>query len=74
MCINCLLPDAAGDIRVWNITSGDCLKVIEGHQRGIASIQIDKGMVVSAGSDCTIRVFDLETGTSFLLLSSCKQT
>lgn len=56
-------------IRVWNTTTGQCLRQLMGHQKGIACIQTNGKQVVSGGSDSTIRIHDLGTGTEVTSLT-----
>lgn len=61
---------ASGDrtIRIWDLTTGICTKVIIGHQKGIACVQYDGKRVVSGSSDNTIRIYDPLTGTEVATL------
>ncbi|KAI5307196.1 hypothetical protein KEM56_003116 [Ascosphaera pollenicola] len=56
---------ASGDrsIRVWNIRTGECIRIFTGHVKGIACVQTDGRTVISGSNDCTIRVFSRKNGT-----------
>lgn len=49
------LASASGDakIRVWNLVSGQCEKVFEGHERGLACVEFKGEYVVSGSNDKT---------------------
>jgi WD40 repeat protein len=55
-------------IRLWNITTGECLKLFEGHSRYVLSIAatptVYQGtpLIASGSTDQTIKLWDLETG------------
>ncbi len=56
------LPGAV--MRLWNLESGACLAVLEGHAgeiRGVA-VSADFTLAISASSDKTLRLWDLESG------------
>jgi NACHT domain- and WD repeat-containing protein len=51
-------------LRVWDLESGACLRVIEGHLGSIACVWLTtSGLVVSGSADKTVRVWNLESGT-----------
>jgi WD40 repeat protein len=58
-----LAPEASGDdtLRVWDLESGKCLKVLHGHTRRVISavINTDGRRVVSGSDDSTLRVWDV---------------
>ena len=56
---NGLIVSASGDrtIKIWSLASGEELRTISGHLRGIACIQFDGKLIVSGSSDQTIRVW-----------------
>lgn len=55
--------DEAGGLRVWDLELGDCTNVLAGHCGGINALATAPGSVlVSASSDGTCRVWDLQQG------------
>ena len=57
-------------LRVWDITTGESLAVLEGHQSWVNSIAItpDGSKVISGSRDNTLRVWDIATGESLAVL------
>jgi WD40 repeat protein len=53
-----------GKIRLWEVSSGECQKVFEGHRGSVNSIawSPDGRRLVSGGDDGTIRVWEVATG------------
>jgi WD40 repeat protein len=50
-------------IRMWDITSGQCIKTLTGHTDTVCSIiQLNNGNIASGSSDKTIRVWDITSG------------
>jgi WD40 repeat protein len=47
---------------VWSLKSGDCLRVLEGHQGPVRCVRFDKEYVVSSSDDCTVRTWRLNSG------------
>ena len=47
-------------IRVWNMRSGECVRLMQGHTGGIWCLQFDKEKVVSGAWDTTIKVWDMK--------------
>ena len=52
-------------LQVWNTTTCEFVRTLNGHKRGIACLQYRDRLVVSGSSDNTIRFF---TSSYFLLL------
>lgn len=49
-------------IQMWNVDTGECLRIFRGHQQQIYSVAFD-GLRVATGSlDSTVRLWDAETG------------
>ena len=51
------IVSGSGDhtIKVWNTSTGELVRTLEGHERGIACLQYKDQLVVSGGSDNSIR-------------------
>jgi len=56
-----VVVSASGDktIKVWSFDTGECLRTLYGHARGIACIQLEGNCVISGSSDRTIKVWDI---------------
>ena len=65
-----LSADSDGILRMWDLKSGECLKVLVGHTNTIFSValSVDGCRAVSAGSDKTLRVWDLASGVCLKVL------
>ncbi|KAG0221636.1 hypothetical protein BGX31_009658, partial [Mortierella sp. GBA43] len=59
-----VVVSASGDktIKIWSFETGECLRTLEGHARGIACIQFEGNIVVSGSSDRSIRIWDVARG------------
>ncbi len=55
--------DSDGMLRWWEVQSGECVRVREGHQRAIQALRIspDGRRLASCGDDSAIQVWDLES-------------
>ena len=53
-----------GSMRVWEVDSGESLKVLDGHSDWVMSahFNLSGSLIVSASYDKTIRIWDTETG------------
>ncbi|XP_039357404.1 CMT1A duplicated region transcript 1 protein isoform X2 [Mauremys reevesii] len=49
-------------IRCWNIFTGVCVKILNGHSGTITCLDVYKNRVVSGARDCMVKVWDLSTG------------
>ncbi|XP_077183645.1 F-box and WD repeat domain containing protein 10B [Paroedura picta] len=49
-------------IRMWNINTGACMKMFNGHTGTIICLDLHKNKFVSGAKDCTAKMWDIETG------------
>ena len=51
-------------VRLWEVESGRCLRVLEGHSGSVWSVawSPDGGHALSGSDDNTVRLWDVETG------------
>ncbi|KAJ7316130.1 hypothetical protein JRQ81_002292 [Phrynocephalus forsythii] len=49
-------------IRMWNIITGTCVKIFNGHSGSITCLDLYKTKFVSGSKDCTAKMWDIETG------------
>jgi F-box and WD-40 domain protein CDC4 len=49
-------------LRVWDLETGECLKVLEGHEKTIRSMAVHGDIVVSGSYDNDARVWNSKTG------------
>jgi len=62
-------------VRIWNTTTGECLSVLEGHNKGVASVAYNPhgSQVVSAGEDGIVRIWDATTGECLQIIDNDKE-
>ena len=54
---------ADASLRVWNMYTGECLLLLEGHQSPVTCIlALRNGLLASGSADMTLRVWDPSTG------------
>ena len=53
-----------GIVRLWDVTSGHCLSVFQGHSHSVQALCIsrDKRRALSGSRDATIRIWDIASG------------
>ncbi|MBX3718688.1 MAG: WD40 repeat domain-containing protein [Parachlamydiales bacterium] len=49
-------------IRIWDSTTGKCVKELVGHDAPISCLAACNGMIISGSFDHTIKIWDLESG------------
>ncbi|NJS09874.1 MAG: hypothetical protein HC789_05555, partial [Microcoleus sp. CSU_2_2] len=61
-----------GTVRLWDISTGECLKILQGHTSRINYVAFSSnGKIIAACSrDGTIRLWDFETGECLKILKS----
>ena len=67
-------PPRSGDatLRVWDVNTGKCLRVLEGHSDYVRTVAvIADGKVASGGDDCDVRVWRTSDGTSAARAGRC---
>ena len=57
-------------VRLWEVETGRCLRVLEGHTASVLSVawSPDGRQALSAGADRTVRLWDVETGRCLRVL------
>jgi WD40 repeat protein/3',5'-cyclic AMP phosphodiesterase CpdA len=52
------------NVRIWDVNTGQCLKVLEGHSKGVRSVNFSPNgqFLASGGDDHTIMLWDIESG------------
>ncbi|KAJ2357073.1 hypothetical protein IWW50_002194 [Coemansia erecta] len=60
-----MLVSASGDrtIKLWNLATRECVRTLDEHTRGVATLDFDGTYIVSGSSDRSIRVWNARTGT-----------
>ncbi|KAI8811357.1 quinon protein alcohol dehydrogenase-like superfamily [Cladochytrium replicatum] len=48
-------------VRIWNLNTGACEKVLTGHRGIVNALQFDETKLVTGSSDCTIKIWSLRT-------------
>lgn len=57
-------------IKIWDLESGQEIRTLDGHTRGIRSLQMDEQKLVSASLDGTVKFWNWRTGQLLSTLSS----
>src|SRR5262249_59656701 len=57
-------------VRLWDVETGRCLRVLEGHTDQVWSVALsaDHRRALSGSNDCTVRLWDVETGRCLRVL------
>jgi len=46
-------------LRVWDLSAGRCLGMLEGHLSSVRCVQVEENLVASGSNDATVRIWDL---------------
>ena len=59
-----------GTVRLWDVETGRCLRVLEGHTDYVWSVawSVDGRRALSGSNDNTVRLWDVETGRCLRVL------
>eukprot|EP01103_Thecamoeba_quadrilineata_P017168 TRINITY_DN5985_c0_g1_i1.p1 TRINITY_DN5985_c0_g1~~TRINITY_DN5985_c0_g1_i1.p1 ORF type:complete len:562 (+),score=108.68 TRINITY_DN5985_c0_g1_i1:88-1773(+) len=49
-------------LRVWDVATGECKHLLEGHTGSVFCLQVEGGIIVSGSWDQTLRAWDLHSG------------
>ena len=69
--INVAPSSCSRDIRLWDVDTGTCLRIFEGHTDTIRTVQWSAGPApcgLSASHDRTVRIWDVDTGRCLQVL------
>ena len=65
-----LTGSAEGAVRLWNVDSGVCLRVLTGHRGAVTGVGLlASGLLASVSMDRTLRVWDAEVGSCMAVLT-----
>ncbi|ANB12036.1 Met30p [Sugiyamaella lignohabitans] len=51
-----------GDIKVWDVESGDLIRTLSGHLQAVSGLKFDQTKLISGSWDRTVRVWNYRTG------------
>ncbi|KAJ2298270.1 hypothetical protein IWW55_004522 [Coemansia sp. RSA 2706] len=59
-----MLVSASGDrtVRLWDLATRTCVRTLDEHTRGVATLDFDGAYIVSGSSDRSIRIWNARTG------------
>ncbi|KAJ9106309.1 hypothetical protein QFC21_001454 [Naganishia friedmannii] len=49
-------------VRVWNLDTGETVRVLQGHTRAVRALQFDQVMLITGSMDRTLKVWNWRTG------------
>ncbi|KAG9304445.1 hypothetical protein G9A89_020007 [Geosiphon pyriformis] len=55
-------------VRVWNIETGEMIRILKGHRRGVRALQFDEAKLITCSLDRTLRIWNYHTGQSIRIL------
>jgi F-box/WD-40 domain protein MET30 len=50
-------------IRIWNLETGELLRILKGHTRCVRALQFDEAKLVTGSMDHTLKIWDWRIGT-----------
>ena len=56
-------------ISIWDLNSGECLKILRGHETSVSSMAVISDEKIISGSYCEIKVWDFESGACLQTLN-----
>lgn len=63
-----------GTIRKWDLGTGRCTTILQGHRGAVNTIRRDGSRLISGGNDAIVNVWDLEKGTTVSRLNGHKSS
>ncbi|MEW6349906.1 MAG: AAA family ATPase [Thermodesulfobacteriota bacterium] len=66
-----ITPDMDCTLRVWDLDTGECTAVLEGHSRPVPTVSLNANgrIAVSGSRDGTVRVWDLDAGRCLTVMT-----
>ncbi|KAI9636998.1 putative F-box protein [Dioszegia hungarica] len=55
-------------VRIWNLDTGDCLRVLRGHTRAVRALQFDQRLLFTGAMDGTVRIWNWRAGECLRVL------
>ncbi|KAF2265078.1 sulfur metabolite repression control protein-like protein SconB [Lojkania enalia] len=49
-------------VKVWDLTTGECIRTLTGHAQGIRCLQFDENRLITGSLDSTIKIWNWKTG------------
>lgn len=49
-------------IKIWDMTTGECLRTLRGHTSGVRTLQFDDSKLISGSLDRTVKIWNWRTG------------
>ncbi len=57
-------------LQLWNVDTGECIRVLRGHHHQIYSVAFDGKFIATGSLDSTVRLWDFDSGKCLALLHS----
>lgn len=55
-------------VRIWNLDTGECLRVLRGHTRAVRALQFDQRLLFTGAMDGTVRIWNWRAGECLRVL------